>query len=47
MWSTESEKIFNKIISTKVIMPFDDKLQLILATDALPNGVGAVIDDSR
>ncbi|XP_055918403.1 uncharacterized protein K02A2.6-like [Eupeodes corollae] len=46
-WSTECEEIFkqikNEITSTKVLIPFDNKLPLFLATDASPNGLGAVI----
>lgn len=46
-WSEKCEASFNKvknvIISPKVLMPYDPKMQLVMATDASPEGLGAVI----
>jgi len=46
-WSKECEIAFNKIKlefgSNKVLVPFNPKLPLILAVDASPYGVGAVL----
>jgi len=46
-WSKECEITFNKIKkefeSEKVLAPFDPKLPLVLAVDASPYGVGAVL----
>ncbi|KAK9743631.1 RNase H-like domain found in reverse transcriptase [Popillia japonica] len=46
-WTKICEKAFNdlktELSSTKVLIPYRDKLPLILATDASPKGIGAVI----
>jgi len=46
-WSKECEAAFNKVKlefgSEKVLTPFNSKLPLVLAVDASPYGLGAVL----
>lgn len=46
-WSEECEVAFNKVKlefgNEKVLVPFNPKLPLVLAVDASPYGIGAVL----
>ncbi|XP_018406799.1 PREDICTED: uncharacterized protein K02A2.6-like [Cyphomyrmex costatus] len=46
-WSEEQEVAFKKakeaFVSNQVLVPFDPKLPVVLATDASPHGIGAVL----
>ena len=46
-WTEECEKAFvrskSELVAVKVLVPYDEKRKLILACDASPYGVGAVI----